>query len=245
MKRLKRVFALILAISMIFGMTACQSEKDSSIIYVEASLAGYRRQWLDGIAEKYTEKTGVQVEINWDSSLTTNISKIMDINANMSDLYYVNLSSGASEFQWYLEGKLESLNDVFSADNGTGITIEQSLQSGFERAGLYKDVRFAAYTVSGYDCLVYNPDILEKAGWNKAFPQTVDELVEMFEMINDAQLKAADGTTIKPFVYTGTAIGYKQIVIAADILDIAGFARDIESACNLLAEIGVDGDTIA
>lgn len=204
MKGIRKIFAVVLAVLALFSVTACTPTKESAdVIYVEASLAGYRRQWLDGIVEKYEAKTGVDVEVNWDSSLSTNISTLMNLNSNMSDLYYVNLSGGTSLFTWYVQGKIESLNDVFSADNGTGKTIEQSIEKGFEGAGQYEGVRYAAYTMSGYDCLVYNPDILERAGWDKAFPNTVDEMIEMFEVINNANLKASDGTVIKPFVYMG------------------------------------------
>ena len=207
MKKAKRVLAMVMALVTIGGMAACGTPKKTgnpNLITVEASLAGYRRQWLDGIAEKYTQQTGVEVDINWDPNLSTNISNVVEYNPRVSDLYYVNLSGGGKEFEWYLTGKLESLNDVFAADNGTGITIEESIEDGFKDAGLYDGVRYAAYTVQGYDCLVYNPDILERAGWDKPFPATVDGLVEMFEVINNAQLLAEDGKTIiKPFVYTG------------------------------------------
>lgn len=207
-KALSRILAVVLAVVTVFGLTACTpGGNGGDAIYIEASLAGYRRQWLDGIAEKYEQEKGVEVEINWDSSLTTNITNLMNINSNMSDIYYVNVSGGTAEFRWNLQGKLESLNDVFAADNGTGKTIAESLKSGFEGAGLYNGNRYAIYTMAGYDCLVYNPDILAAAGWDKPFPATVDGLIEMFEVINkkseDGLLKAADGTAIKPFVYTG------------------------------------------
>ena len=207
MKQAKRVLAMAMALTAVCGIAACGTPKKTgnpNLITVEASLAGYRRQWLDGIAEKYTQETGVEVDINWDPNLTTNISNVMDYNTRVSDLYYVNLSGGNREFTWHLQGKLEPLNDVFAKDNGTGITIEESIEDGFEGGGLYEGVRYAAYTVAGYDCLVYNPDILERAGWDKPFPATVDGLVEMFEVINNAQLLAEDGkTVVKPFVYTG------------------------------------------
>ncbi len=42
-----------------------------------------------------------------------------------------------------------------------------------------------------------------------------------------------------------SAIGHKQEVIAADILDIRGLAWGIVATGNLLAEVGVDGDAVA
>ena len=203
-----KILCTLLAVAMtvvsMMSLTACsQSSRGDGEIWIEASYAGYGEEWLNGIAEKYEEETGVHVEINWDANLTTNISNLMERNKNMSDIYYVNLSGGTSEFRWNLQGKLESLNDVFAADNGTGKTIESTIKPGFEDAGKYKGTRYAIYTMSGYDCLIYNPDILEAAGWNKPFPSTVDELVEMFKVIKKANLKAGDGTTIMPFVYFG------------------------------------------
>ena len=40
-------------------------------------------------------------------------------------------------------------------------------------------------------------------------------------------------------------VAHEEVVVAADILDVAGFARHIVAASNLLAEVGVDGDVIA
>lgn len=228
MKGLRKILALALALLTIFSVTACApQQKEESVIYVEASLAGYRKQWLDGIAEKYEAKTGVKVEINWDSSLTTNISNKMKLNTNMSDLYYVNISGGGKEFEWYTQGKLESLNDVFAVDNGTGKSIEESIESGFKDAGKYDGVRYAAYTMSGYDCLIYNPDILERAGWNKPFPSTVDGLIEMFEVVNNAGLTASDGTAIKPLVYMGL---YSSISHMFDAFEVQYGGADAYSA---------------
>ena len=199
-----RLLAMLLIVTTVFGMAACgPGGRSGDSIYISASLAGYRRQWLDGVAEKYTEETGVEVHIDWDSSLTTSYSETFKTGYNLSDIYYINISGGSSEFVMYLKGQIVSLNDVFAKDNGTGKTIEESIEDGFEGAGVYNGNRFAIYTMAGYDCLIYNPDILTRAGWNKPFPSTVDGLIEMFEAINKAELKATDGTEIKPFVYTG------------------------------------------
>lgn len=207
-----KAVAVVLSLVSAVGMVACGDTTDTEkgkTVYVEASLAGWRRQWLDGVAEKYTEKTGVKVEINWDSNLSTQIANTMEINSNMSDLYYVNMSGGGSEFKWNLQGKLESLNDVYERDNGAGKKIVDTIESGFENSGVYDGKRYAAYIGGGYDCLIYNPDILIAAGWKnddgtcKRFPDTVDELIEMFEMIEKANLTSSNGKKVKPFVYTG------------------------------------------
>ena len=65
-------------------------------------------------------------------------------------------------------------------------------------------------------------------------------------------LRAEDANLIAAVVIVGrnttgsqSAIAHKEIVVAIDVFNVAGFARSVVATGNLLAEIGVDGDIVA
>ena len=214
-KTLTKIIACVLSASSIMSITACGGgmKRNDGTIYITASLAGYRKQWLDGVAEKYMAQTGKTVEIEWDSNLMSNIANVFDVGSNMSDIYYINTTGANQTMTWYVTGKLESLNEVFEADNGSGMTIAESVEDEFKEAGVYKGTHYSLPMTKGFKALIYNPDYLEAVGWDH-FPDTVDEFAEFCDDINESDLKAPDGTKVKPLVWSGI---YSSM---ADVLDV-------------------------
>ena len=208
-----KIIACVLLASSTLSIAACggTGQQGDDTVYITASLAGYRKQWLEGVAEKYTEQTGVTVEIEWDSNLMSNVSNVFDIQTNMSDIYYLNTTGATQTMTWYVTGKLESLNEVFEADNGSGMTIAESVRDEFKQAGVYKGVHYSLPMTNGFKALVYNPDYLEAVGWNH-FPDTVDEFAKFCDDINASDLKAPDGTKVKPLVWSGIYTSMSDVV---------------------------------
>ena len=217
-KTVKKVLTFTMVAATAMSMVACggpQQGQEGSIhepVYMVASLAGYKTEWLNAMAKKYKEETGSVVEIEWDASLMENLGNVFETEANMPDLYYANIGSPSAVFTWYVQGKLETLNDVFAEQNGAGKTIEASLKAGRSQSYILNGKRYAAPLTDGNNILVYNPDYLTAVGWDH-FPITVDEFVEFAQDIKDAKIPTPDGKdTVQPLVWTGMYYSAKTLV---------------------------------
>lgn len=206
MMKFKKIGALVLSSILALNMVGCGNNdkkttgKQGGTIYVTAFKGGYGTEWLEAVADKYTEATGTIVDINWDTNLMTSASDKFAVNANMDDLYYLNLAGESSVQVWYQQGKLESLTEIFNEKGEDGKTLQEKLTK--KESGTINGERYYAPLGIAADCLAYNTDILKQVGWDH-IPDTVDELVAYFEDVMKANLKADDGNIIKPLVWTG------------------------------------------
>lgn len=168
---------------------------------------GYGSEWIDTLAAKYEEKTGVRVIAELD---TTILDRLDDQLSNVSD-YDIYMSHDISWQNYASRGLLANLDDLYERqiegfENTTfeDRVIDQAVEYSKTKGKNDKEEHFykVCYT-QGAGGLIYNIDMFNENGWK--VPETYDDLVELCKTINNAQVSVGDGSrnTVKPFAWSG------------------------------------------
>ncbi|MGL6201029.1 MAG: carbohydrate ABC transporter substrate-binding protein [Lachnospiraceae bacterium] len=187
MKKMKRFFALLLVVPMVFSLFACggktgsSNEKgESQVLKVAALESAYGAEGWQKICEAFeAANPGVKVELTIDKKLEDVIRP--GINAGeYPDVVHLATGREAGMTETFIKDKqMESLDDVLTMTvPGEEVTVEEKILTGFMDSNLtmpYNDgttyMMPMFYTNAG---LFYNQGLFEEKGWE--VPTTWDEM---------------------------------------------------------------------
>lgn len=183
---------------------------NSNELYVCVYDGGYGTEWIETLAAKYEEKTGVKVHAESDLSI---LERMDDQLKNGAD-YDIYMSHDINWQQYAANGWLENLDDLYETKiEGTDETFEQRLVSGAAKISRYTNAStdeehyYKSCYTQGAGGLVYNIEMFEANNWQ--VPTTYDELVALCQTIVDAEIEVP-GTrnTVVPFAWSGSERQY-------------------------------------
>lgn len=203
MSMLLRIGCLILVAVLIilwYSVSGLATAGGGDVFVIGVQEAGYGIEWIYTLAEKYTEETGVKVEILHDPTFNTKAETWLATDSSEADLIFT------YDFVWQeyaMQGKIADLNDVYSYTYETdeeSITFEEKLKDGIRAYGsLEYNGSKNYYTVAwndGASGIFYNYNLFEEYGWE--IPETLDDLIALCDRI-----KTDTNGEIAPFSYTG------------------------------------------
>jgi multiple sugar transport system substrate-binding protein len=167
MSRRLVVLALVIAGALVAG--GCGgSDKPKSIKVVIAEYSkDHTRPFWQGLAQQYTEKTGITVDlqvIDW-NSIDQQVSTMIQNNQPPDVL---NLNS----FSSYAKDGL-----LYSADEALSPKTREDFLEAFARGGTYRDTLYGFPILASARAFFYNRDLLARAGVAEP-PRTWDEFVQ-------------------------------------------------------------------
>ena len=214
MKNVKRIVSLLIALLLLFSMTACGEKdtfdpnnivEDTTTLDIMCLHKGYGFQWLTALKDGFeAANPGVTVKI-------TTISKSDIIRGDMKnykkseiDLYFDIYASGmgglVNEYSNYYDGKqaLRPLNEVMATEiPGEGITVKEKLHTtmlasyqsaGRDTADTADDVYYGLPYMQGTMGMYYNETVINAAlgEGNWKVPNTTNELIALCQRLKNA-----------------------------------------------------------
>lgn len=221
----KRMLALVMVAAMIAGcLVGCGKGKESSRkqeggaaltgekIKITSQLHGWGKDWLENAAEEFTYQTGIEVKIEWDALVSSNLGTILE-NAEMdkSDIYF----ASNIDYEKYLKAELiEDLRDFMEEKDDTegGKSLNERMTQGQMRYMLDKDGSIRQGTVpitSSNFGIVYNVKMMnylchDVLGWEEGhdYPINTKELFEVVDALN-AQTEAGKNKELLTYTQDG------------------------------------------
>lgn len=215
MKKFWKAFAAVGISACLLGtMAACGGGGGQDQLNIVALGAGYGREWLDDIAARYTEETGVKVNLTAEYSVNSLISSHLASSKNTDDLY---IATDSGWKAYAAQGKFLDLKD-FVEEQVDGVAIKDKIADEYKDSIRYTDHKGESHVyrlpwTAGTGGIYYNAKMFEQNGWQ--VPSTVAELKTLCETIRSADLPVPGNRIekIKPFVYTGANTDYFDYVV--------------------------------
>ena len=180
-----------------------ESKKEGGYETVKVAFAecGFGSQFLLDWEEDYNAKNPdnkIRLELDGDAQMTVNILPRLQNGRNLPDLIMVL----ATNWQpWAVQGYLEPLDDIYTYEVSSGVTVKDYLLDNLKTFGKVRDNYWALPWSVGPCGIVYNEGMFKQFGWE--IPKTVDELVALCE-----QIKTDTAGTVAPFAWSGSTSGY-------------------------------------
>jgi len=221
MKKSKQIGAVALAALMAAGcpaLTACGKKDDPNTLTIVALNAGYGKEWITTIAERFEEEHP-GYKVNLDGVIyqaKSLITSHLNSRNNTDDLY---ISVGADWKVYAAGGKFAQLDDLLE-ETVDGVKVKDKVADEYKNSVYSPDADGTIHSyrlpwTSGVGGIYYNKTMFDKYGWE--IPATYDELIELCDTIVDEQAPVegvgAISDTVKPFVYTGQNIDYFDYVV--------------------------------
>lgn len=207
MKKLVKLCAMALALVMSMGIIAgCNPDNGGGgggKLKITFFNGGYGTAWAYAIAEKYTQATGVEIEIDPSETITSDYSNFLE-NGTDSDII---MSHGIVWELYALQGMIEPLNDLYAMECDGGTVEDRVVTEILQDCKLkFNDTYYKLPWTNGAGGLVYNQVLFDKYGWE--VPETYEDLVALCQTIEEAKivvdpnLPEHQQRTIKPFAWS-------------------------------------------
>ena len=125
MKSLKKIVALLLAVCLICTFAGCGGKEGAAkltgqSINVVVTINGLGADWIEDVAEKYTYETGIEVNVQFDSLLLSNLFTIISSDAmECADVYFGQTNEWAD---WLKNDLIVDITDVYT-DSSDGKSL--------------------------------------------------------------------------------------------------------------------------
>lgn len=207
MKKSKILTTLLAMVMSVSALTACGggSKTDPDAIQISVAKLGYGTQWLHNIANAYTNKTGVKIQIreevgqDGNTKITTEIeSLVSDVDivfqtASLSkNIYKGSISTGGQQYDCLYA----DITDVYKAtlDGENGATIESKMNADVRSLADYDGKYYSLPWQGGVIGIVRNNDVWTRLGFTDAdTPLTTDQFFSLCDKIVQK--------SVFPFIY--------------------------------------------
>ncbi|MBQ9709199.1 MAG: hypothetical protein IJV67_01065 [Clostridia bacterium] len=145
MKRLIKLFALIMATAMTLTVAACGGNGKNSNqnggdgydeVFVSIVDAGFGSDWLEAVAAAYYEETGTVVSVSADPDIGNSVLTKMGTSAEKDDIYFC-AQAPVLWRQWTYRGLIEPIDDVLSSNKYGTPAKDRAVDNTLLKTGTY------------------------------------------------------------------------------------------------------------
>ncbi len=230
----KRIVSLIMVATMIAGMLVgcsggqgASSQKEGGAkltgekIKIVAQLHGWGREYLDNAAAEFTYQTGIQVDVEWDALLATNLTTMLENDETTTADMYVAPNLGEAEFlhEGWIVDLTDFMNEKDEAEGGK--SLNDRMEEGVWQCAVNDDGSIAQGVVKLSHPnfgVVYNKKIMsylchDVLGWEEGHDYPINTK-ELFEVVDALNKETAAGNKKELLTYTqdGKTYDVKAIV---------------------------------
>lgn len=209
---MKRIYAVIVSVVLVcMGCFFACTPKVSGDLKISFYYGGYGESWGRKLAEKFTEETGIAVEVDPNPQLQSEVPSMLE-NGTDSDLIFCH------NIKWEVpaaRGLIEPLNDLYSSqieDDGV-LFSDRVLQSLLAECRIGETYYKVPWT-NGAGGFVYNAKMFEDNKWE--VPETYDELMALCKTIYEAKVKVDPddprSATVVPFAWSSSTYYWDYVV---------------------------------
>lgn len=211
MKKSKLLTMALAAIMSVSALTACGggggNKKDPDAIQVSVAKLGYGTQWLHDIANAYTKKTGVKIQITEEigqegntkigtevESLVSDIDIAFQQKSIAKEVYKGSISASGVQYDCLYA----DISDVYTAtiEGENGATIESKMNADVRALSNINGKYYSLPWQGGVIGIVRNNDVWASLGYtNVDTPLTTDQL---FALCDDV---VGQSKGVSPFIY--------------------------------------------
>ena len=222
----KSLLVSIAALALCTGaLASCGgSSKKEGTLYVCVYDGGYGTEWIDSLAKKYEEQTGVRVEWEANASILSTIENQLTGVPDF-DIY---MSHDINWKEYAKAGLLENLDDLYESDVKVGSSTkkfkDRVVADAINASKLDGHFYKVCYT-QGVGGLVYNADMFRENNWE--VPTTYAELQTLCQTIVDANIKVGRDA-VAPIAWGGSGSEfYWDYVVYEWWAELAGLDGDM------------------
>ncbi len=223
MKNLKKVLAMLLALTMTLGLAGCGGSKEGAheltgeSISVVVQTNGLGTDWIEDVAAQYTYETGIMVDVQFDALLNSNLFTILSTDVlECADVYFGQNNDWAD---WLKNDLIVDITDVYTdASDGKSLAERCNVQDYYVEAD-DGSKRYGMIPLSmGPIGMSYNKKMMDYLckdvlGWEEGhdYPRTTAELEQVMEAL---ETTVKNGSNKELFSYTS----------AGETLDVKAWA---------------------
>ena len=220
MKNLKKILAILtVAVLLVSCLTACGGEGGKKggakltgeYIIVKCALNGLKEEWMQNAAEAFTYETGIQVQYEFESGLSSTLTTTLETTGMpVADLYFAQTHEWA---KWAEAGYLRDLTNLMNTAGENGKSLndrivgnERYLLDSGEKVNYIVPLTYAPTAVA-YNKPMMNYICHDLLGWEAGhdYPINTKELQEVFDALQQA---TAEGKNKDLLTYTQSGQTY-------------------------------------
>ncbi|MCH5160557.1 MAG: extracellular solute-binding protein [Clostridiales bacterium] len=225
-KTVSKILAVLLTATCAMPLFACNKTKnDPNTLNIICVDKGYGTTWIEKVAEKYTQETGVKVNITPSANASSLISTHLASKNNVDDIY-INVDAGWKGYA--SQGKFANLDSLLD-ETVDGEKVKDLVLPDYGNSIYFPDRDGSLHTyrlplIAGVGGIYYNKKMFDDNGWN--IPETYDELVQLCNTIRRAAVPVAGSDDpnehVAPFIYTSANIDYFDYAVFTWWAQLAG-----------------------
>ncbi len=216
-KTIVRIFVSLMALVMVlvcaFSFAACSTtDWDLKIAVVHKE---YGQKWINALARKFEEETGLVVEVEANPNLQSEIANRLQ-NGSNDDIFF---SHGISWELYAARGYLEPLDDLYETEVSDGVLFGDKVLPQFASASKFNGHYYKVAWTNGTGGLVYNKKMFEDYGWavptvysNPSNPDCDPQAGEVGLMELCEKILADTDGEVKPFVWSSETYYWDYVV---------------------------------
>lgn len=210
MKTLRKIIAVLVVLGLIFTLTGCGGSKGKAheltgeSINVVVTTNGLGTDWIEDVAEQYTFETGVEVNVQFDALLLSNLFTILSTDTmECADVYFGQTNEWAD---WLKNDLIVDITDIYTDDSDGKSLAERSLVQDYYIEDVDGSKKYGMLPLSmGPIGMAYNKEMMDYLCQNVLkwedghdYPRTTAELNEVIDALNKT---VKDGSNKELFTY--------------------------------------------
>lgn len=210
MKILKKIIAMVIVLGMICTVVGCGGEKGAHALTGESiSVAiqtnGLGTKWIEDVAEKYTYETGVEVNVQFDALLNSNLLTILTTDTmDCADVYFGQTTQWAD---WLKNDLIVDITDIYTDSSDGKSLADRCISQDYYVENADGSKKYGMIPISmGPIGMAYNRKMMDYLchtvlKWKDGhdYPTTTAELKQVMDALN-ATVK--NGSNKELFSYT-------------------------------------------
>jgi len=202
MKMLKKFVAIILVLGLVFTVAGCGGKKNAhkltgESISVVIQTNGLGTEWIEKVAEKYTYDTGIEVNVQFDALLNSNLFTILSTDAmDCADVYFGQTSDWAN---WLKNDLIVDITDIYTDSKDGKSLADRCIVQDYYVEDIDGNKKYGMLPLTmGPIGMAYNKEMMDYLchtvlKWEKGhdYPTTTAELEQVIDALNSTVKKGS------------------------------------------------------
>ncbi len=195
MRNLKKLIAILLILTLCFTVVGCGGKKGAAkltgeSINVVIQTNGLGTKWIEDVAEQYTYETGIEVNVQFDALVNSNLNTILTTDTmDCADVYF---GQTAEWPDWLKNDLILDITDIYTDSSDGKSLADRCIVQDYYVEGVDGSKRYGMIPLTmGPIGMAYNKKMMDYLchdvlKWEKGhdYPTTTKELEEVMDALD-------------------------------------------------------------